>query len=253
MVSIWNRVSLTLRERHGCAGPIGLWALMTAFLTMTGPFETYAVLSPLPRLAYWAGVVALSIGLSFVAMHLLRGRGALWRRAGWLPFALVLAGLVQMVNRAVFGGWSGVADYLWLVGIVLAVCVMIELSLLLLAPPETPATGQTDPERALLRRLPVARRGPLIRIEAQDHYLSVVTEAGTSMILMRMADAQTMLQDAGGLRVHRSHWVKCAAVRDHRRRDGRDFLVMADDCEIPVSRSSRAAVLAAGLIAQNGG
>lgn len=240
-------VSLTLREWRGAVMPFALWALVSVFLAMTGPFDTYAALDTLPRAAYWATVVAMSIGVSRVVLYLVRGRGALWRRVAWLPFSLLLAGLVQLLNRVVFDGWSGLGDYLWLVGIVLAVSLLIEMGLLLFAPKHAPEAAP-DPEAALLRRLPLARRAALIRIEAQDHYLSIVTEAGAALILMRMADAEAMLQQAGGLRVHRSHWVKCAAVRGHERRDGRDFLLMADGSAVPVSRNSRAAAMQAGLI-----
>ncbi|MFU8863161.1 MAG: LytTR family DNA-binding domain-containing protein [Rhodobacterales bacterium] len=249
MVFSRRALSFTLRERRGIVVPLGLWALVTAVATLTGPFQTYEVLPLLPRMAYWGLIAALSVGLSLGLTRLLQGRGKLWRRAGWVPFALSLAAIVQAVNRVVFGGWASWADYLWLVGVVLVVCLLIELGLALFAPPARREEIAADPpDRAFLNRLPLERRGPLIRIEAQDHYLSVVTEAGTALILMRLSDAETMLQDAGGLRVHRSHWVRCAAVQAHRRREGRDILVMQDGSEVPVSRGNRAAVMEAGLI-----
>lgn len=249
MVLLRRALTLTLRERRDVFVPLGLWGLITAVATLTGPFQTYEVLPLVPRLLYWAVIVGLSVGLSLALTHLLQGRGKAWRRAGWLPFALCLAGIVQGLNRLVFGGWASWADYLWLVGVVLAVCVLIELGIALYAaPPRQGAAPSDPPELAFLKRLPLERRGPLIRIEAQDHYLSVVTEAGAALILMRLSDAETMLRAAGGLRVHRSHWVRCGAVRAHSRREGRDFLVMLDGSEVPVSRGSRAAAIEAGLI-----
>lgn len=249
MVFSRRAMSFTLRERRGVVLPLGLWALVTAVATLTGPFQTYEVLPLLPRMAYWGLIAALSVGLSLALTRLLDGRSKLWRRAGWVPFALCLAAIVQAVNRVVFGGWASWADYLWLVGVVLAVCLLIELALALFAPPvRQTATVADPPEKTFLNRLPLERRGKLIRIEAQDHYLSVVTEAGAALILMRLSDAETMLREAGGLRVHRSHWVRCAAVQAHRRREGRDFLVMQDGSEVPVSRGSRALAIEAGLI-----
>lgn len=71
-----DRVSLTLREWRGAVMPFALWALVSVFLAMTGPFDTYAALDTLPRAAYWATVVALSIGVSRLVLYLVRGRGA---------------------------------------------------------------------------------------------------------------------------------------------------------------------------------
>lgn len=242
--SLW---SLTKREWRAAASPVALWILVSVFLAMTGPFDTYTQLGGLPRLAYWAAVVALSIGLSRAVLSVVETRGALWRRLAWVPFALILAGMVYGLNHLVFAGWAGLHLYLWLVGVVLAVCLLIELSLLFVASAPKDMAAP-DPEAALLQRLPLARRGALIRIEAQDHYLCVTTVAGSALILMRMADAEALLQGADGLRVHRSHWVKRAAVRGHSRQDGRDFLLMADGSAVPVSRNSRAAAVQAGLI-----
>lgn len=78
-----------------------------------------------------------------------------------------------------------------------------------------------------------------MRIEAQDHYLNVVTQKGSALILMRMGDAMAELKGRG-LQVHRSHWVSEGHVTAHRRDKGRDVLVMTDDAEVPVSRSFRA-------------
>jgi DNA-binding LytR/AlgR family response regulator len=67
-------------------------------------------------------------------------------------------------------------------------------------------------------------------------------------VLLRLQDAVAALQAADGLQVHRSHWVATNAVAQHRRVQGRDFLVLKSGDEIPVSRSFRPAVIEAGLI-----
>lgn len=250
MSSLRHWLSLAQRERRGVLIPLGLWGLITTLAALTGPFQTYEVLSPVPRFFYWAVVVALSVAGSVGMLRLMRGRGRMWRLAGWVPFAVALAAMVQGLNRMVFAGWAGWSDYLWLVGVVLAICTMIELAIALFAPPTavTVSSSSSDPEAALMRRLSLERRGKLIRIEAQDHYLSVVTDTAATLILMRMSDAEALLRDVDGLRVHRSHWIKRDAVRGYHRRDGRDFLAMHDNSEVPVSRSSRKAAIEAGLI-----
>jgi DNA-binding LytR/AlgR family response regulator len=98
-----------------------------------------------------------------------------------------------------------------------------------------------------LRRLPLELRGPLVRIEAQDHYLKIVTERGSTLILMRLGEAVEALDGVRGLQTHRSHWVSLDAVTAHRRMQGRDVLVMSDGAEVPVARGKRDAARQAGL------
>jgi len=109
-------------------------------------------------------------------------------------------------------------------------------------------TLEPDPETLFQRRLPLEKRGCLIRLEAQDHYLNVVTKAGSALLLMRLQDAVEALAGLQGLQVHRSHWVALSAVAAHRRDKGRDFLVLTNGDEVPISRSFRPDVKAAGLI-----
>ena len=47
----------------------------------------------------------------------------------------------------------------------------------------------------------------LIYLKTADHYVEAFTTAGSTLVLMRFADAVAELDGAGGLRVHRSYWV----------------------------------------------
>jgi hypothetical protein len=245
-----TRLIATLKDRPALAFPLGLWVLITATAAITGPFQTFDLLAPFPRLVYWGFVVGLSIGLSVLQMHVLAARPAIWRVLGWLPFSVVFAGLLQALNLAVFPHWRGWPDYLWLLGVVVAISYLVELAdkLLILVSPATDAAAGHDPVAALMERLPPEKRGRLIRMEAKDHYLSVVTAAGETLILMRMADAEALLAGTDGIRVHRSHWVMQAEAKGHLRREGRDLLLMSDGSEVPVSRGARPDVERSGLI-----
>lgn len=252
MTRFATRLQSTLRDMRQFALPLGLWVLITATAAITGPFQTFDLLSPVPRTLYWGFVVALSIVLSLGQLWLFRNQRAVWRLLGWLPYSVVFAGLLQALNLAVFPHWQGWPDYLWLLGVVLAICLLAELADVILFPAraEEPVAKEPpgDPTAPLMARLAPDRRGRLIRIEAKDHYLSIVTSNGASLILMRMADAEALLAGADGLRVHRSHWVMTPEVMQHKRMDGRDLLVMSDGSEVPVSRSARETVERAGLI-----
>lgn len=245
-------MSSTLRQWRGAFFTyLVVWAGLTILAALTGPFGTYDLLPSLARFAYWAAVVAVSILLNLALVRAVRGRGDLVRLLARLPYAVVLGALIYLLNRVIFSAWGGWADYAWLVFVVTAIGLFVEGAMLLLARRQAaePVADTADPTEAFLRRIPLDKRGALIRLEAQDHYLNVVTTAGAALILLRMADAESELDGAHGLRVHRSHWVAIDRVLGHRRRDGRDFLITADEGEVPVSRSFRAAVKAAGLIA----
>ena len=68
---------------------------------------------------------------------------------------------------------------------------------------------------AIEQRLPLAKRGPVVRMSMQDHYVELTTAHGSELVLLRMADAVAEA-DPAGLRIHRSHWVHPAHVRRRR-------------------------------------
>ena len=98
-------------------------------------------------------------------------------------------------------------------------------------------TGPSEPAPRLLDRLPVGRRGTLIRLSVRDHYVDVVTAQGDTTILMRFGDDLAEHAGAAALQDHRSHWVAEDAVTRSIRRKGRVILILADGTEVPVSRS----------------
>lgn len=253
-------ILFALREKPRILVPVVVWIVLSVLVALASPFETSLFLTPAGRLAYWALIVGLSVLLDLGFRGLLAGRGLLLRLVARGGFAVVLGGLVYGVNGLVFGPGSGRNGWLFLVGVVWAVAVGVELLVALSRwvhlhnhpVPQAASQADTDPDPAdamFQRRLPLDRRGALLRLEAQDHYLKVVTQAGEALILMRLSDAEAELAGFPGLRVHRSHWVAQDAVQSVRRREGRLFLILPDGAEVPVSRSYRPAVEAAGLTA----
>ncbi|VVT04644.1 LytTR family DNA-binding domain-containing protein [Hoeflea sp. EC-HK425] len=110
-------------------------------------------------------------------------------------------------------------------------------------------TGRPDlPDRpALLDRLPANKRGTLIRLEVQDHYVLAVTSRGTDLLLMRLGDAINETGNDTGQQIHRSHWVSDAGVRKIIRQGGKNprlAVETVDGQTLPVSRSQLAEVRA---------
>jgi MFS family permease len=243
-------MSSTLRERKHWLILLGIWALATALCAVAGPFGTHDALAALPRFSYWAAITALSVFGSAIVVRV-TNRRARWKAAVvWSGFAGVLSGVTHILNSWLFPDWTGLDQLIYLLAITALVILVVHgtVALARYAFAPRPEAALEDPQTAFLRRLPLDRRGPLIRLEAQDHYLNVVTHKGSALVLLRLQDAVHALQDVDGLQVHRSHWVAKDAVTRHLRVQGRDFLVLTSGDEIPVSRSYREAVQDAGLI-----
>ena len=99
-----------------------------------------------------------------------------------------------------------------------------------------------------LGRLPLAKRGPLVSLSVEDHYVRIRTRQGEEMVLMRLADAVRETRGVVGLQVHRSHWVALDQVRGAARRGDGAVLTMSTGPDIPVSRANVAAIRDAGLL-----
>ena len=101
-----------------------------------------------------------------------------------------------------------------------------------------PFFARISGERVFIALLPVGKRGELLSVSADDHYVRVTTSCGVSHIRLNFSNALDLLKDAPGLQVHRSHWVSLTAVSDLRTEPGgKTILQLTDDTEIPVARS----------------
>lgn len=77
---------------------------------------------------------------------------------------------------------------------------------------------------------------PILRAEAQEHYVRLTTATETRMVLYRFNDIVAELSDEVGMQVHRSHWVAFEAMARLVKDDGRLWLELKDGERIPVSR-----------------
>lgn len=110
------------------------------------------------------------------------------------------------------------------------------------APPPTELTLPELPP-LMAEKLPQRlRSGRMATIEAEDHYLRIHTECGSDLVLMRMSDACALMENAAGLRVHRSWWVAQAAVEGQARAGSRVELAVRGDLVVPVSRALHGAM-----------
>mgnify|MGYP005989052455 CR=1 FL=1 len=240
----------TLREWRKARVPVGIWLLVTVICTIAGPFGTIDALGWAERFGYWGIIAAVSVLGSILLMRADNLPSPL--RVGlWALFTLVLSVMIWGLNILLFDAWLAFGQLGYLLFTVGTSVVAVHAAFWLIEiarpVPEVVAPPKPDTVSQFMQRLPLAQRGPLIRLEAQDHYLNVVTGKGSALILMRLGDAAQELTGANGLLVHRSHWVALDAVTAHRREKGRDVLILSDGSEVPVSRTYRAAAKEAGL------
>lgn len=234
------------------------------FLAMAGPFGTYGDLAALPRYAYWVGLCLFGYGSIAVAAYAMRAAGrtggapaiAAVALASALPTTFAVAWAEQLlrldhavplqVMPRVYGSVAAVQ----LLMVLLLTRMRFSLEPLLFArmPSTSPAPAEAPPLPGLSvstgfeHRIPPHLGTKLLALQAEDHYLRVITDQGSALILMRLADAVRELTPGHGMQVHRSWWVAFSAVVAIEREPGRLALRLPDGTQIPVSRTYQAAV-----------
>lgn len=97
-------------------------------------------------------------------------------------------------------------------------------------------TSERPIETGYMRHLDHPLNGDLLRVEAQEHYVRLVSDLESRMVLYRFNDIVSELPGRLGMQVHRSHWVAFAAAESLYRDGGRLWLGLTDGSKIPVSR-----------------
>ncbi len=258
-----------LREmRQHLTRPTTLGVLVGVALlaALVGPFDTADLLRPVPRFGYWLVMAGATYAAGYLAAELaLRHRAA--RRMprarpalAVLATALAVPPTVLAVNYATLGAVPSTAELPGFLGTLFAIAAVVAglLHLAFGPPAKSPAVGPeasvTAPEASaaapppILDRMPLDRRGPLVALSVEDHYVRIRTTRGEALVLMRLGDAMREVGAVEGVQVHRSHWVALGQVRAARREGDRAMLTMAAGPEIPVSRSNVPALRAAGLL-----
>ena len=104
----------------------------------------------------------------------------------------------------------------------------------------TTATANTETISLprFMERLPEEiKKGTLICVSAQEHYIMVTTSTGKELIRYSFNEASKDLNDYSGLRTHRSHWVATEAIEDLIRLGSSYNVQLQNGLSIPVSRT----------------
>lgn len=223
-----------------------LLALVVFLAGISGPFGTYGALSAPERYLFWALVV---IGTAVAGHSAGSAVELVLHRRGWsiIPrllaastlTALPVIGVVVLVLLG-FGFRPDGEDLVVLYAQCTAVVGAVTFLGFLAGSPGARSQNSTTPK--LMKRLPLDRRGRLIRLAAQDHYVEVVTTNGRTLVSMRFCDAIAQAAPERGLQVHRSHWVALHAVSARCRAKERVGLRLCDDSFVPIGRKFSSAV-----------
>ena len=260
-------LSFTLRELLGprsLAVQGTVLVSLVGLFTLIGPFGTYDSMGSAGRFGYW--VLALGANwlvcgsVMILTLRLTDSAGRRTRALAMLGAALAAAvpgtGVVlaaETLFRPGYEGGSALGTIFFGVAVLMAAISFLVVTVLDRA---LPAGGDAAPPDArdaplspprFLDRLPAELGRDLVYLRMADHYVEAFTTAGSTLVLMRFADAVAELEGAGGLRVHRSYWVARDHVTGTARRNGRTILSLTGGHEAPVSRNYIAAVRAAGL------
>ena len=254
----------------GRIDPRGSWLgfLSTAGL---GLIMLFAVLDPGPsrglsfgaRIAFWAIHIyiplAFAQGCQLILVHNAPFLSNIWTSMAVASFAAsgLFAPLALALDLAfssigdlaqnehfslgeVFSEWLNLAPPLMLVWIGLNAARFLRLP----AATQPQVLGPLESQELLMfmERIPAARRGQLVAISAELHYLRVYTTLGSTLILQGFGEALSQLGPDVGLQIHRSHWIDPSFVQGLLRDGTKMEVSLITGLVLPIARSRRAAV-----------
>lgn len=247
---------LALREwRAHILAPATLGAIfgVSLILAIIVPFEAAHQFGLFGRFGYWLLIVTTTYS---AGAFINGGLSTLYRRKlslavligiSCVATGLAITALVAIINVLTIGYLPTAADLpLYILNIF--VIAFIVAALFHMLGQDTPDTTALPP--AILDRIPFEKRGRLMALSVEDHYVRITTTKGVEVVLLRLSDAMRETGDVAGMQVHRSHWVATQAVKSARRDGDRAILTLVNDVEIPVSRRYVTEIKKAGLLAR---
>ena len=257
-------LQLTLREwRDGFLNPIALivMAAVGGVMGVAGPFGTQDTVAVVPRIIYWIWVVysTYAIGLFFVTFLCpmlevlptwLRGLLMGCVNGAAISTYIVSLNLVIFGEDFLEGNPLGFFMRVFLIALFVTLAVSKAIDHLQDRHDEgaIKVAAKSLGMPPLMERLPLEKRGTLMALSVEDHYVRIRTTVAETLVLMRLSDAIRETGELNGDQVHRSHWVNYDQVTAARREGDRAILTLADESEVPVSRSNLPKIKEAGLL-----
>ncbi|MCU0831003.1 MAG: LytTR family transcriptional regulator [Rhizobiaceae bacterium] len=254
--AIGATLQLALRETRGIITDprtLAVFGIIVSVFAITGPFGTREQLGFIERLSFWLVAQAMSWTVAIFSIRLadIAFGSRLEPAALRIGVTGAVAGVPVSLASLAFDGmpWRDgatldiatvTATFATSIALTIAFSALCQLALRSdTAPPlSTGVIAESSPAApAILARMPLEKRGPLIRLSAADHYVEVTTGHGKCLLLMRLADAIAETEPVEGMQIHRSHWVALDAVTRVGPEGSRMVAVMIDGFSVPVSRA----------------
>ena len=232
---------------------------IVAVLALSGPFGTQEQLTLPGRLGFWLPIVFAGFAVGYLAGSVVGRWGS--QRGYSRLFTYSLAGIasgvsvlpvVLAINLILLG--SDITEPVYLLRqlvncFVIAAVVTLNMAVFSKSDGKAapPSSASDEPDR-LIRRLPLEKRGRIVSMSVNDHYVEVTTTRGMTSLLMRLKDAIDEVDRTDGLQIHRSHWVALKAIRQIKRVNGSVIAITEDGAELPVSRTYVPALKELGLL-----
>lgn len=246
------RLAAIAGRLYGSPRQLGIVLLVALLAGWIGPFGTHADFGIVEHHVYWLLIALFTVPLANVVYTRFERRldkNDRFRTAGLLAIGLVaafpIAGIVLVIGLP-FGFRPGLVNMAELYLQCAVIMALLSAGMVLLRADQRTATAHDAVP--ILKRIPGACRGALIRMSAQDHYVEIVTDRGRSLVMMRFRDALEETGATAGCQVHRSHWVATDAVAGQQTIDGRLQVTLTDGTHVPVGRKFRRAAREAAIL-----
>ncbi|MEO0931336.1 MAG: LytTR family DNA-binding domain-containing protein [Pseudomonadota bacterium] len=219
---------------------------------LLGPFGTYEAMTLTARFFYWFVLLAAADLCIRLTHRIVERFGNVSGHAGRLAqsavcFTLLFSPTAWGLSSLFDGGlldWRGFT--IFAANICALSVVMAVLTYFFWGTYDGP---QPESRARLYDRLPVGTSASIMRLTVDDHYVDVYLDDGNQhRVLMRLTDAIREMDGAPGFCTHRSHWVSANHITRGVKQQNREFVVLADGTQVPVSKTYREDVLAAGFL-----
>ncbi len=243
-VAVWNS---SFRPYH----IIVAFFVLVGFI-FSGPFGTFGVMSIPERTIYWAPHIFIALiagGFTYEVIHRLLPPASRIVR-GFLCVSLFTAIYTPIdftiSHMALFGRPALVITF-WNLVLIDLIWTSIVVALIIISTQNWNSDPKIERPR-LYARLPEGTVSEIAHITVSDHYTVINLSDQTELrILMRFADAVKEMDDTRGFCIHRSHWVAAKQIQTAKRVGNREFVELSYGKEVPVSKTYRENLVAAGF------
>lgn len=198
----------------------GCFVLLLALaLGHGGPYGTYERFTLIERLGLWVLVIMVPWAMTKCFFVLAKKFAPADTSSTLLivlliPFlALIGSAFTTQINlkvgliteRTFFEAWP----YAILTWLIFAYIIVLPMTLIGSSiAKESRKSGVMNMMEFFHQKLPDSIQGKqLLALKAEDHYLKVITDGGSALILMKFEDALSVLNGYPGIQTHRSWWV----------------------------------------------